>query len=166
MDLSGQCEQGKSGDLPDREHIAMMRSGRDVLCCWLIWDGGRSECIGQLLHSWRSASDSKSTATCRPSSDPRHILLKWPAGLWHGGLLLGSARSDPSRWASPSTVARVEGLLSTRHLPGSANTLEAAKVKRPFRYTQPQVDDRSVTFAEFQGARRDLAGSAFRLSAV
>src|SRR5947199_8965027 len=76
MDLSGQCEQGKSGDLPDREHIAMMRSGRDVLCCWLIWDGGRSECIGQLLHSWKSASDSKSTAICQPSSDSRGIFLE------------------------------------------------------------------------------------------
>jgi hypothetical protein len=30
---------------------------------------GRRECTGQLRHSWKSASDSKSTAICRPSSD-------------------------------------------------------------------------------------------------
>jgi hypothetical protein len=33
------------------------------------------------------------------------------------------------RCASPPTVARVEGLVSRRHLPGSTNALEAAKAK-------------------------------------
>src|SRR5215475_2827890 len=88
---------------------------------------GEAKCTGRLPLWWKSASDWKSTATCRPSSDPRRILLKWPAGLWTGGLLLAK-RTAGSR-TSPSTVARVEGLVSGRHLPGSTNALEAAKAK-------------------------------------
>src|SRR5262249_47669802 len=39
------------------------------LDCWSLWNVGRHECTGQLPHSWRSASDSKSTVIFRPSSD-------------------------------------------------------------------------------------------------
>jgi ElaB/YqjD/DUF883 family membrane-anchored ribosome-binding protein len=39
------------------------------LGCWSLWNAWRHECTGQLPHSWKSALDSKSTATFRPSSD-------------------------------------------------------------------------------------------------
>jgi hypothetical protein len=47
--------------------------------------------------------------TCRLSSDPRRILLKWPAGLWTDGLLLANRTARIEPVVSPSTEARVEG---------------------------------------------------------
>jgi hypothetical protein len=45
------------------------RISSEIAPMWSLWNVGRRECTGQLPHSWRSASDSKSTAICRPSSD-------------------------------------------------------------------------------------------------
>src|SRR5215831_11533013 len=51
---------------------ALLAIRRDLnLGCWSLWNVGRRECTGQLPHSWKSASDSKSTVICRPNSDPR-----------------------------------------------------------------------------------------------
>jgi len=58
----------EGGELESRSW-AVLPSQRDVFyVAGLWWNGGRSECTGQLPHSWKSVSDLKSTATCRPSS--------------------------------------------------------------------------------------------------
>src|SRR5262249_42351023 len=66
-------------------------------------NGRRHECTGQLPHSWKSASDLKSTATFRPSSDPRGFPLRYPAGPQAGGLLLAKPKIKAPRERGLST---------------------------------------------------------------
>jgi hypothetical protein len=79
--FSPQCERQKRGEqrtqkASTRGH-GKPRPGRscDNLGCCHTWNLGRHECTGQPPHSWKSASDLKSTATFRPSSDHRRTLL-------------------------------------------------------------------------------------------